>query len=120
MNFACDVAIYIGRFQPFLNTHLLQIRHALTLAPRCLVVIAGARQARSPRNPLNRQQRADLIDAALTPEEKARVHIAAVRDDNDGERWSRNIRAQLSAAFLDAAAQGTSLVDCAPGRYFHA
>nr|MBF0686063.1 NUDIX domain-containing protein [Pseudomonas sp.] len=120
MNFACDTAIYIGRFQPFLNTHLAQVRHALTLAPRCLVVIAGARQARSPRNPLSRQQRADLIDAALSPDEKARVHIVATRDDNDAERWSLSVRAKLFAAFPDTASSGTTIVVCEPGCRFHA
>src|SRR5690606_7489575 len=109
----------IGRFQPFLNTHLTQIRHALTLAARCLVVIAGARHARSPRNPLSRQQRADLSDAALGPDEKARVRVVAIRDDIDGARWSLGIRAQVCAAFPDAA-EGTSIVVCEPGCHFHA
>lgn len=114
MNFACDVAIYIGRFQPFLNTQLAQIRHALSLAPRCLVVIAGARQARSPRDPLGRQQRVDLIEAALSQEERARVRVAALRDDNDGGRWSQAVHACLHAAFPDAA-QGTAMVVREPG-----
>jgi len=114
MNLACDVAIYIGCFQPFLNTHLAQIRHALSLAPRCLVVIADARQARSPRNPLSRQQRVDLIDAALTQEERARVQVAALRDDNDGGRWSQAVRASLHEAFPDAL-PGTAMVVCEPG-----
>lgn len=119
MNSACDVAIYIGRFQPFLNAHLAQIRHALSLAPRCLVVVAGARQARSPRNPLSGHERLKLIEAALTQEEKARVRLASIRDDNDGERWSQGIRARMLEAFPDAT-DATAMAVCEPGCHFPA
>lgn len=119
MNSACDVAIYIGRFQPFLNTHLAQIRHALSLAPRCLVVVAGAHQARSPRNPLSGQERLKLIEAALTQEEMARVQLTTIRDDNDGERWSQGIRARMLHAFPDAADVAAMAV-CEPGCHFPA
>lgn len=119
MNLSCDVAVYIGRFQPFLNAHLAQLRHALSLAPRCLLVVAGARQARSPRNPLSCQERMELVQAALTQEEKARIRITAIRDDNDAERWSRDIRARLLQAFPDAA-QGAAMVVSEPGCHFPA
>ncbi len=107
MNPAFDTAVYIGRFQPFLKTHLAMLRHALARAPLCVVVIAGARQARSPRNPLTRDQRAAMISAALTPAEAARVRIVAVRDDNDTQRWAQSIRRLVEA---HAPAPGSTLV----------
>ena len=90
-----DVAVYVGRMQPFLNSHLAGVRRALQLAPACVVVVAGGYQARSPRNPLGRQQRSDMLHAALTAEERARVRVVAVRDDCDPARLAGETRRQI-------------------------
>lgn len=97
MSPAYDLALYIGRFQPFLKEHLESLQRALQLAPHVLLVIAGGRQARSPRNPLDAGQRIALIAAALTAEEQHRITVIRARDDNDLARWSANLRRRLPA-----------------------
>src|SRR5688572_10116743 len=87
-----DLAVYVGRFQPFHNGHLALLQRALTLAPQCVVVIGSAHQARTPKNPFTWQERADMIRLALTPEERSRVHFVPMRDYYDIDRWTAAIR----------------------------
>jgi len=104
LNKTYDASVYIGRFQPFLNAHLSQLRQALALAPLCMVVIAGAHRATSPRHPFTGEQRAAMILAALSPQERSRVRIICLRDDYDTLRWSAQVQAQLAAFAPEAGA----------------
>src|SRR5690606_21003818 len=67
---------------------------ALALAPQCLVVIAGAWSARTPRHPLTSKERARLLLDALNEDERGRVHLVAARNSYDTPRWSEAILAQ--------------------------
>lgn len=87
-----DVAVCIGRFQPFHLGHLALLRRALSLAPRCVVVLGSAFQARSPRNPLTWAERAEMIRLALAPAERERVRFLPVRDHYDAPRWAAAVR----------------------------
>lgn len=87
-----DTAVLIGRFQPFHNGHLALLRQALAAAPRVIVVLGSAHQARTPRNPWTWQERAAMVEAAVTPEEAARIRFAPVRDWYDEARWARAVR----------------------------
>src|SRR5690606_11884185 len=77
-----------------LKEHIAQIRAALALAPQCLLVIAGAWTARSPRHPLSCDERVRLVWDALDDAERARLHWVAARDSYDAERWSKAVLAQ--------------------------
>ena len=61
-----DVAVYVGRFQPFHNGHLALLRHALSVAPQGILVIGSAHQARTPKNPFSWQERAEMVRLTLT------------------------------------------------------
>ena len=89
---AHDVAIYVGRFQPFHNGHLALLEHALALAPLCVVVIGSAHQARTPKNPFTAAERAETIHGALRPQDRARVRLLPVRDYYDPPRWVDAVR----------------------------
>lgn len=61
-----DVAIYIGRFQPFHNGHLEVIKTTLDqIAKRCIVLIGSASGPPSFKNPFTYQERAFMIRGAL-------------------------------------------------------
>lgn len=92
-----DWAVCIGRFQVFHNAQLAMVRRALALAPNCAVLIGSAFQARSPRNPLGWQERADMIRLALNEDERARVHFAPLRDQYDQQRWVAQAQAAVAA-----------------------
>src|SRR6516225_6006471 len=97
-----DVALLIGRFQPFHDAHLALLEEALALAQRCIVVIGSAHQARSPKNPFTWSERAEMIRLALPEAARERVQVVPVRDYYDTTRWVRVVRARVEA-LLDAA-----------------
>ena len=56
-----DIAVLVGRFQPFHEAHLALLTRALTVASRCVVIIGFAFQARTPKNPFTWKERAEMI-----------------------------------------------------------
>ena len=92
-----DLAVCIGRFQVFHHGQLALIRQALALAPRCVVVLGSAHQARSPRNPFTWHERAEVIRLALPEADRHRIHFAPVRDFYNGPRWARAVQAMVDA-----------------------
>ena len=97
MTQAHDVAVYVGRFQPFHNGHLALLRHALSLAPRVILVIGSAHQARTPKNPFSWQERAEMVRLTLAPEERERVGFLPVRDYYDEARWVKAVHEGVDA-----------------------
>ena len=87
-----DLAVYVGRFQPFHRGHLALLQRALELAPACVVVLGSAYQARTPKNPFTWQERAEMIRLALPAEQRERVHFLPVRDYYDESRWVAAVR----------------------------
>jgi bifunctional NMN adenylyltransferase/nudix hydrolase len=88
-----DVALLIGRFQPFHRAHQALLEEALAIAPRCIVVIGSAHQARTPKNPFTWTERAEMIRLALPPAQRDRVRFLPMRDYYDQARWVRVVRA---------------------------
>ncbi len=92
-----ELAVYVGRFQPFHHGHLALLRQALAVAPRCVLVIGSAHQARTPKNPFSWEERAEMVKLALTEDERSRVHFLPVRDYYDEARWVRAVRTGVDA-----------------------
>lgn len=87
-----DLAVYIGRFQPFHNGHLALLKQALNTAEHVVVVIGSANQARTPKNPLTWPERCEMIKLALTDTERSRISYLPVRDYYDDARWVQAVR----------------------------
>lgn len=102
---AHDLAVLIGRFQPFHNAHQALLKRALDAAPRVAVVIGSAFQARSPKNPFSWQERAEMIRLALPEADRQRVLCVPMRDHFDDERWYAEVRQEIDAAL---SAQGVA------------
>lgn len=92
-----DSAVYIGRFQPFHLGHLALLRQALALAPKVVIVVGSAHQARTPKNPFTWQERAEMISQALLPAERERVCFVPVRDYYKEGRWVQAVTAGVAA-----------------------
>lgn len=84
-----DVAVVIGRFQPFHNGHLALVKEALRVAPKVIVVIGSAFAARSPRNPWTYDERAAMLSEALSADEAPRVRCLPMRDYFYEPRWRK-------------------------------
>lgn len=105
-----DVAVLIGRFQPFHNAHLTLLRRALESAPQCIVVIGSAHQARSPKNPFTWTERAEMIRLALPEADRARVGFLPVRDHYDETRWVRAVREGVAGLLRQTPSASIALV----------
>lgn len=90
-----DLAVCIGRFQPFHNGHLALLEQALASADQVIVVIGSVRKARTPRNPFTWQERVDMIRLALPEADQARVTFLPVRDERDDDRWLQTVRSSV-------------------------
>lgn len=87
-----DLAVYIGRFQPFHNGHLALLKQALSAGEHVVVVIGSANQARTPKNPFTWSERCEMIKLALTNVERARISYLPVRNYYDDARWVQAVR----------------------------
>ncbi|MDB5817283.1 MAG: cytidyltransferase, partial [Rhizobacter sp.] len=92
MTLSHDVAVYIGRFQPFHVGHLALLRKALDVAPLCVVVLGSSFQARTPKNPFTWQERAEMVRLALTEAERGRVLFLPLRDYYNEPRWVAGVQ----------------------------
>ncbi len=91
-NSSSHVAVLVGRFQPFHRAHLELLTQALALAPKCIVVIGSAFQARTPKNPFTWAERAEMVRLALPEPDRERVEFLPVRDYYDETRWTQAVR----------------------------
>jgi bifunctional NMN adenylyltransferase/nudix hydrolase len=92
-----DLAVLIGRFQPFHNGHAALLALALDTAPQVVVVLGSSFHARNSKNPFTWQERADMIAATLPAAQRARVVFVAVRDYYEDGRWAAAVRRAVLA-----------------------
>lgn len=91
-----DLAVLIGRFQPFHLGHLALLKRALAQAEHVAIVIGSAFQARTPRNPFTWRERAEMIRLALDPADLDRVSLLPVRDQYDEAKWVSAVQAEVA------------------------
>jgi bifunctional NMN adenylyltransferase/nudix hydrolase len=90
-----DLAVLIGRFQPFHWGHAGLLNKALELAPRALVIVGSAHGPRLVKNPFTAEERIDQIRGSLDADARARVSFATVRDYYDEPRWAAAVEAAV-------------------------
>lgn len=80
--------VYIGRFEPPHQAHLLVMLEALQRVQKLIVVIGSARAARNTKNPFTAEERQEMITAMLREAgvAKSRLLFVQVRDSfyNEG------------------------------------
>lgn len=97
-----DVAVVIGRFQPFHNGHAALLRAALASAPKVAIVLGSSFNARSAKIPYNWHERTAMINAVLSESERARVVFVPVRDYRDDMHWAQAVQKSVETAVPDA------------------
>lgn len=97
-----DVAVLIGRFQPFHHGHAQLLQRALDSAPQVVIVLGSSFHARSTKNPFTWQERASMICACLSETDKERVRFVAVRDYYDDVRWAHAVQKKVQALIPEA------------------
>ena len=76
-----DLAVVIGRFQPFHHGHKVLVDHANKIAKKTLVVIGSAFIARNSKNPFTTGEREQMIRANFSNEENDRMEFGYAQDD---------------------------------------
>jgi bifunctional NMN adenylyltransferase/nudix hydrolase len=92
-----DVAVLIGRFQPFHCGHASLLRMAFETAPKVVIVLGSSYHARSAKNPFTWQERAAMIGATLNPAERERVTFVPMRDFYDDAQWAEEVGKAVAA-----------------------
>lgn len=75
-----DLAVFIGRFQPFHTGHLETVRHGLSVAERVLILVGSSEAAPNSKNPFSFDERCSMIRAPLSDEENRLVDMEPIRD----------------------------------------
>ncbi len=86
-----EIAVLIGRFQPFHNGHVGLLRTALATAPKVVIVLGSSLRARNCKNPFTWQERASMIRATLNPLDAERVSFLPMRDYYEDTRWAQAV-----------------------------
>lgn len=92
-----DVAVMIGRFQPFHKGHQALLKLALETASRVIVVLGSSHQARNAKNPFTWEERMAMIAGTLAETTTGRISFAPVRDYYDDQLWSKAVNEVVSA-----------------------
>lgn len=90
--------IFIGRFQPLHNAHLKVMLEGLECAGHLIIILGGARAARSEKNPFTAEERRKMITESLLEAgaEKKRFTILEVQDYYYNEqKWISEVQAQV-------------------------
>lgn len=91
-----DIAVLIGRFQPFHNGHVGLLQTALATAPKVIIVLGSSLRARNSKNPFTWQERASMIRATLAPDEAERVFFLPMRDYYEDTRWAHALQQAIA------------------------
>lgn len=92
-----DVALVIGRFQPFHHGHVALVAHALEVGRRALLVVGSAGAPRSVKNPFTAEERIAMIRDSFSPEQQQRLGFLKVRDYYDEPRWANAVKNAVEA-----------------------
>jgi len=99
---AFATGIVIGRFAPLQKSEEGLIKGAVREAGCAIVVLGSAFHARTPRDPLTWEERAECIRLAIPDADRAQVTFVPVRDYFNDERWARAVEAAVGEAAGDA------------------
>jgi bifunctional NMN adenylyltransferase/nudix hydrolase len=101
MNYDYDLAVFIGRFQPFHKGHLSVVRKALQHARHVLILVGSANRSRNSYNPFFENERAAMIRKSLAHFEDPRVSIEYIEDQPTLTDWTKNVNAAVRNLKLD-------------------
>lgn len=96
-----DLIVYIGRMQPPTNAHVANVKKAMELADKVLVLFGSSFQPRTIKNPWNWTERSAMLLNQLPPAASARVTCRGLHDYryNDQE-WVQQVQSIVKKEIL--------------------
>ncbi len=86
-------ALYIGRFQPFHNGHLLVVRSLSTKYDEVIIGIGSSQDRDTSENPFSEDERVQMITRSLDVVGIHNYRVVPIPDIHDPPRWVAHVRA---------------------------
>ena len=97
-----STGVIIGRFAPPQSAEMALVTGALAAHARAIVVLGSSFHARTPRDPFDWRERAEMLRLAVPEADRARLEFLPVRDYYDEARWSAAVTDAVAAMTHDA------------------
>src|SRR3989338_5644809 len=97
-------ALFIGRFQPFHNAHLADVKDILKKADEIIIAIGSSQEKNTKENPFSYGERKEMISRTLKGNKIKNFKIYPVPDLYDDSKWTDCILNSLPK--FDAAYSG--------------
>ena len=91
-------AIFIGRFQPFHNAHLYDIKKILKYADEIIIAIGSSQEKNTLQNPFSYNERRQMIKDVFKKEKIKNYKIYPVPDLYNDKKWAGHIKKTLPKA----------------------
>lgn len=75
-----NIALVVGRFQPYHNMHHKLVQHALSLGNEVLILLGSAKSAPDVKNPFTPEMREKMIRSCFDEQTNKRLHFVGIRD----------------------------------------
>ena len=88
-------ALFIGRFQPFHNAHLADVKKILKECDEILIAVGSSQEKNTKENPFSYNERKQMIANALKKAKIRNFKIYPVPDLYDDFKWIKYIKKNL-------------------------
>jgi len=85
-------ALFIGRFQPFHNAHLSDIKLILKECNKVIIAIGSSQESATKENPFSYEERKEMIERTLKAHKILNYNIIPIPDVNDDEKWVDHVK----------------------------
>ncbi|MFC1787977.1 nicotinamide-nucleotide adenylyltransferase [Patescibacteria group bacterium] len=86
--------LFIGRFQPFHNGHLLVVGGMSKVCDKIIIAIGSSDKSKTPEDPFTAAERRDMIQRSLQAKNIIPVHdvhFIDVPDQEEDEHWTEHV-----------------------------
>lgn len=93
-----DLAVIIGRFEPFHVGHSVLINQGLAVANHILVLVGSSNTPRTIKNPFTYEERSKMIRSSLSVSESSRLHVMPLPDNlYSDDEWVKTVQNRIEA-----------------------
>lgn len=92
-----DYIVFIGRMQPPHAAHIEIVYQALEQAETVIILVGSANQPRTPDNPWNWKERADMIRACFPADVQDRLKFRPISDKSSNTQWALQVQEQVQS-----------------------
>ena len=102
MTYKYDLAVFIGRFEPFHVGHEAVIREGLSQANKMVVIVGSSGGPRSYRNPFTYEERVKMIKGAFGADARRIITMPLEDTIYNDEKWVKDVQEAVQKAFVEA------------------